>query len=171
MRKQPLPTVCILAGGLGTRLGDSSRSMPKCLTEIAGRPFLEYQLELLASHGAARVVLCVGHLGDRVVTQIGPQRCGLAVDYSFDGPGLDGTLGAIRKALPLLGDRFLVLYGDTYLRVDIARFRAVSQTCCSRGIVRFRGDKAFLRDWYASIPNRGDCISDPRPQVFAASRR
>ena len=96
--------------------------MPKCLTEIAGRPFLEYQLELLASHGAARVVLCVGHLGDQVVAQIGPERCGLAVDYSYDGPGLDGTLGAIRKALPLLGDRFLVLYGDTYLRIDYARF-------------------------------------------------
>jgi NDP-sugar pyrophosphorylase family protein len=43
---------------------------------------------------------------------------GIAISYSFDAPGLDGTLGAIRRALPLLGERFLVLYGDTYLRVD-----------------------------------------------------
>ena len=122
MSQRSLPTVCILAGGLGTRLGEASRSMPKCLLEINGRPFLEYQLELLARHGATRVVLCVGHLGDQVEAQIGPERCGLAVEYSYDGPGLDGTLGAIRKASPLLGGRFLVLYGDTYLRLDYARF-------------------------------------------------
>jgi len=40
------------------------------------------------------------------------------IDYSYDAPGLDGTLGAIRRALPLLGERFLILYGDTYLRLD-----------------------------------------------------
>ena len=114
----PLPTVCILAGGLGTRREKSD--LPKPLVEVAGEPFLAHQLRLLAGHGAERVVLCVGHLGERIEEEIGPQRSGIEIAYSRDAPGLDGTLGAIRRARGLLGERFLVLYGDTYLRIDYA---------------------------------------------------
>ena len=122
MSTHTVPTVCILAGGLGTRLAGSSACRPKCLAEIDGRPFLEYQLELLARHGVTRVVLCVGHLGDRVEERIGPALFGITVRYSHDDQGLNGTLGAIKKASPLLGDCFLVLYGDTYLRIDYGGF-------------------------------------------------
>jgi NDP-sugar pyrophosphorylase family protein len=117
-----LPAVCILAGGLGTRLGDRSHSTPKALTDVGGEPFLFHQLRLIAGYGARDVVLCVGHLGEKVEEQVGSQRFGLEIQYSYDSPGLDGTLGAIRRARPLLPDRFLVLYGDTYLRVDYGAF-------------------------------------------------
>lgn len=113
-----LPTVCILAGGLGTRLGEQVADTPKPLLEVAGRPFLLHQLELLAANGAGHVVLCVGYLGERIEERIGREQFGVRIDYSYDAPGLDGTLGAIRRAQPLLPDRFLVLYGDTYLRLD-----------------------------------------------------
>jgi NDP-sugar pyrophosphorylase family protein len=115
-----LPPVCILAGGLGTRLGEQVRDTPKPLLEVAGEPFLIHQLRLLAAHGARAVVLCVGYLGAQIQARIGPERFGVRIRYSFDGPGLDGTLGAIRRALPLLGERFLVLNGDTYLPIDYA---------------------------------------------------
>ncbi len=118
MSSAGLPPICILAGGLGTRLGSMVRDTPKPLLEVAGAPFLEHQLRLLAAHGAERVVLCVGYLGERVEGLIGPERFGIAVSYSYDGPRPIGTLAAIRRALPLLGERFLVLYGDTYLRLD-----------------------------------------------------
>ena len=62
--------------------------------------------------------MCVGYRGEQIASSIGPARFGLRVRYSHDAPGLDGTLGAMRRALPLLGERFLVLYGDTFLRVD-----------------------------------------------------
>jgi NDP-sugar pyrophosphorylase family protein len=88
------------------------------LLEVAGEPFLIHQLRLLATHGAREVVLCVGYRGERIVERIGEEGFGLRIAYSFDAPGLDGTLGAVRRALPLLGDRFLVLYGDSYLRID-----------------------------------------------------
>jgi NDP-sugar pyrophosphorylase family protein len=66
-------------------------------------------------------VLCVGYRGEQIEAQIGSERFGVDIHYSFDAaPGLDGTLGAIRRALPMLGERFLVLYGDTYLRIDYA---------------------------------------------------
>ncbi|MGP0036358.1 MAG: sugar phosphate nucleotidyltransferase [Solirubrobacteraceae bacterium] len=113
-----LPTICILAGGLGQRLGERTARIPKPLLEVAGEPFLIHQLRLLAEHGAVRVVLCVGYLGEMIQERVGRERFGIAIDYSYDSPKLNGTLGAIRRALPLLGDRFLVLYGDTYLRLN-----------------------------------------------------
>ena len=114
-----LAPVAILAGGLGSRLGELGRTTPKALVPVAGRPFALWQLELLRAHGAGRVVMCVGHRGEEVEARIGaPFR--LDVRYVHDPPGLAGTAGALRGALPLLGERFLVLYGDTYLRIDYA---------------------------------------------------
>ncbi len=112
--------MCILAGGLGTRLGERVALTPKPLLTVAGEPFLVHQLRLLAGHGVREVVLCVGYRGEQIESRIGGKRLGIDIRYSFDAPELDGTLGAIRRALPLLGDRFLVLYGDTYLRIDYA---------------------------------------------------
>jgi NDP-sugar pyrophosphorylase family protein len=118
MMEAGLPPVCILAGGLGTRLGGRVADTPKPLLEVAGGPFLVHQLRLLAANGAREAVLCVGYLGERIESRIGAECEGVRVAYSYDGPELDGTLGAVRRALPLLGERFLVLYGDTYLRID-----------------------------------------------------
>ena len=115
-----LPPICLLAGGLGTRLGETVRDTPKPLLEVAGEPFLLHQLRLLARHGATRLVLCVGYLGELIEERIGPSQFGIEIAYSYDGPNLIGTLGAVRKAAPALGDRFLILYGDTYLRLDYA---------------------------------------------------
>lgn len=127
-----LPPVCILAGGRGTRLGERVRETPKPLLEVAGEPFLMHQLRLLAEHGAERVVLCVGYLGEQIEARIGEQRFGIEIRYSYDAlPGGDGTLGAIRRAAPLLGERFLVLYGDTYLRID---YGAVARTWRESGL-------------------------------------
>jgi NDP-sugar pyrophosphorylase family protein len=118
--REALPPVCILAGGLGTRLGELAREVPKPLLDVAGEPFLMHQLRLLARNGVSDVVLCVGYRGELIRDRIGSERFGMRVRYSFDAPGLDGTLGALRRARPLLGERFLVLYGDAYLRIDYA---------------------------------------------------
>jgi N-acetyl-alpha-D-muramate 1-phosphate uridylyltransferase len=117
--KDSLAPVCILAGGLGTRLGERVRDTPKPLIEVAGQPFLAHQLALLRSYGARRVVLCVGYLGERIEARLGDGGAfGLELRYRYDPPGLAGTAGAVRAALEDLGGRFLVLYGDTYLRID-----------------------------------------------------
>jgi MurNAc alpha-1-phosphate uridylyltransferase len=109
----------ILAGGRGTRLGPLTEDLPKALVDVAGRPFLDYQLELLRTGGVSEIVLCVGYLGSVVERTIGDgSRLGLSIQYSFDGPDPLGTAGALRNALPLLGERFLVTYGDTLLTVD-----------------------------------------------------
>jgi NDP-sugar pyrophosphorylase family protein len=114
-----LLTVAILAGGLATRLRPITETVPKSLIEVNGEPFAVHQLRLLHAKGVRRVVLCVGHLGVLVQRVIGNgSAIGLEVDYSFDGPVLLGTAGAIRNALPKLGDSFFVMYGDSYLPCD-----------------------------------------------------
>lgn len=113
-----LAPACILAGGLGTRLGSAVADTPKPILPVAGEPFLLHPLRLLAEHGATRAVVCVGYLGEKVEAALGRERFGIELLYAYDPPGLAGTAGAIRPVLDLLGDRFLVLYGDTYLRID-----------------------------------------------------
>ncbi len=117
----PVLTVAILAGGLATRLRPITAARPKSLLEVNGEPFVMHQLRLLQSKGVRRVVLCVGHLGELIQRAIGDgSALGLQVDYSFDGPVLLGTAGAIRNALPKLGESFFVMYGDSYLPCDYA---------------------------------------------------
>ena len=111
--------VAILAGGLATRLRPLTERIPKSLLPVADRPFLAHQLQLLKTQGISRVVLCVGHLGEMVQQEFGEGReSGVRIDYSFDGSVLLGTGGALKQALPLLGETFLVLYGDSYLPID-----------------------------------------------------
>jgi MurNAc alpha-1-phosphate uridylyltransferase len=89
------------------------------LIDVAGHPFLWHQLELLKRHGIRRVVLAVGYLGETVQQRFGDgSDLGISIQYSFDGPALLGTAGAMRQALPLLPERFFVLYGDSYLMCD-----------------------------------------------------
>jgi|HubBroStandDraft_6_1064221.scaffolds.fasta_scaffold349403_1 dTDP-glucose pyrophosphorylase len=111
--------VALLAGGLATRLRPLTEKIPKSLVEVNGEPFLAHQLRLLRSHGIRRVVVCVGHLGEMVEEFAGDgSRFGLQVEYSHDGPTLQGTAGALRNALPLLGSPFFAAYGDSYLECD-----------------------------------------------------
>ena len=113
--------VAVLAGGLASRLGPLTTEMPKCLLDVAGRPFIYTQLLQLSSQGVRRVVLCLGYLGEQVVEAVGDGSAfGLEVVYSFDGPDLRGTAGAVKRALPLLGSEFFVLYGDSYLECSYA---------------------------------------------------
>jgi NDP-sugar pyrophosphorylase family protein len=110
--------VAILAGGLATRLRPITEKIPKSLVPVAGKPFLEHQLELLQSRGIRHAVLCLGYLGEMIERDFGREAFGVKLDYSFDGPKLLGTGGAIKRALPLLGGEFFVLYGDSYLPID-----------------------------------------------------
>jgi hypothetical protein len=123
--------VAILAGGLATRLYPLTEQTPKALIEIYGRPFIEWQLKLLSREGIKKVVLCVAHKSEMIRDFVGDGRkYGIEIDYSLDGDFRLGTGGAIRKALPLLGDAFMVLYGDSYLPVN---YGAVKEDFCSKG--------------------------------------
>jgi len=115
----PALPVAILAGGMATRLRPVTDTIPKLLVEVAGEPFFSHQLRLLKGAGLERIVLCVGHLGEQIFDRYGDGTAwGVKIEYSFDGPRLLGTAGALIRALPLLGGEFCVLYGDSYLPMD-----------------------------------------------------
>ena len=111
--------VVILAGGLATRLGDLTEDHPKSLLKIQGKPFLEYQLELLRRADIGNVVLCLGHLGEQIERYFGDgNRFGVSIHYSIEDKPL-GTAGALRNAQDLLDDIFFCMYGDSYLFINL----------------------------------------------------
>ena len=114
-------TVAILAGGLATRLRPVTERVPKSMVELNGEPFIAHQLRLIRAHGIERAVICVGYLGNKIEDYVRDGSAfGVRVEFSYDFPNLLGTAGAIKKALPLLGDAFFTLYGDSYLPCDYA---------------------------------------------------
>lgn len=99
----------------------STLTVPKSLLLVAGRPFVDWQLDRLAACGFRDVVMCIAFLGEQIEAHVGDgARYGLSVRWSHEGPKLLGTGGALRAALPLLEPAFLVTYGDSYLPFDYA---------------------------------------------------
>lgn len=111
--------IAILAGGLATRLGPITSNVPKSLIKINGIPFIDWQLQLLKKSGYENFVLCLSHKSDTIIKHVGNgSRFGVNIEFSLDGGSQLGTGGAIKKALPLLGENFAVIYGDSYLPIN-----------------------------------------------------
>jgi len=112
-------TAALLSGGLATRLRPVTERIPKALVQVGGEPFIYHQLRLMKNRGFEEVVVCAWYRGEMIQELIrNGDQFGLHVKYSFDGEQPLGTGGAIKKAIPLLGDSFFVLYGDSYLLCD-----------------------------------------------------
>ena len=114
--------IVILCGGVATRLRPITNKIPKAMVEIEGRPFLEYQLELLKKNAIKNIVLCIGYKGEQIKKYFGDGRkFGVKIRYSQEKKKLLGTGGALKKASNLLEDIFLVMYGDSYLPFDFQK--------------------------------------------------
>ena len=112
--------VAVLAGGLGTRLRPLTETCPKPLVEVAGRPFLEWQLREIKQKGFERIVLLVAYLGEMIEARFGDgEKLGLKIKYVYEREPL-GTGGALRDAAANLDDVFLLLNGDSFLRAPLA---------------------------------------------------
>lgn len=143
--------VAILVGGLATRLRPLTEKIPKALIEVYGQPFLAHQLHLLASSGISEVVICAWYKAEKIqdFARNGEQY-NLSIKYSFDGEQPLGTGGALKKALPHLGEAFFVLYGDSYLPCDYHSVEKAFTTSQKDGLMTvYRnqdlGDKSNVR--------------------------
>lgn len=131
-----LPSVAILAGGLGTRLGPLTQALPKALVEVNGEPFIAHQIAELRRQGVTDVVCCVGHHGELIEKTMGDgKNVGVRIKYSYDGDRLLGTGGALKKAARMLGETFFVLYGDSYLRVNYRDVHTRFIECGKQGLL------------------------------------
>ena len=111
-----MPKIAILAGGLATRMHPLTLDCPKALLPVAGEPFAFHQLRLLKTKGFEEAVFLIGHLGEQIVSAVGDgSRFGMRIEFVSDGPKLCGTGMAIKRALPILGKEFAVIYGDSWL--------------------------------------------------------
>ncbi len=121
MPETTMPTLALLAGGLATRMRPQTLWTAKSMLPVAGEPFLGHQLHLLVDQGIRDIVICCGHFEEQIRRYAGDGSAwGCRIRYSPDGSAPLGTGGALHKALPLLGPRFLVMYGDSYLQAPFA---------------------------------------------------
>jgi len=126
----------ILAGGLGSRLRPLTETTPKALIPVAGRPFIEYQIEQFRRYGVTDLIICVGHLGHMIEEHLGDgRRFDLSIRYGYEGDSLLGTAGAVKNVEPLLEDAFFVQYGDSYLLVDYRDVMAYFRRCDVPGLM------------------------------------
>ena len=120
--------------------------VPKSMLEVAGRPFVDWQLERLAACGLDDVVMCVAHLAEQIEAHVGDgARFGVRVRWAHEGATLLGTAGAVRAALPMLEPSFLVTYGDSYLPFDYAEPLRVlaAHDDCDGVMSAFKNDGAW----------------------------
>jgi NDP-sugar pyrophosphorylase family protein len=114
--------VAILCGGLGTRLGELAKNIPKPMIEIGGRPYLERVVESFAECGLCDLVMLTGHRAEMIESHFGDgSRFGARIAYSRESEPL-GTGGALREARHFLAQRFLMTYCDVLRRFDYDRF-------------------------------------------------
>jgi NDP-sugar pyrophosphorylase family protein len=158
--------VAILAGGLGTRLGDLTRDLPKPMIAVGGRPFLAHVIESFSERGLRDFVLLTGRFADRIEEYFGDgSRFGVRIEYSREREPA-GTGGALRQARTLLGERFLLTYGDVYRRFDYDRFVNDHPVAClavytlESGNTDVRDGKVVRFDKSASLPyvDAGFCV-------------
>ncbi len=135
-----LPRVFILAGGFGTRLAGVLKDLPKPMAPIAGRPFLEYQIEFLKKQGFTRFTLLTGYMANTIEEHFGiGRRFGVEIDYSVEMFPL-GTGGAIQQAFRLHDDQqALILNGDSFFATDYARFVRLAEAPLSLAL-KFSND-------------------------------
>ena len=158
----------ILAGGLATRLRPITETIPKALVNVAGQPFLAHQLRLLHGAGVRKVVLCVGYRGEMIEEEFGEGAAfGIELKYSFDGPDLLGTGGAIKKALPYwVKDSWS--YGDSYLPIDYAALaRAFAQSGKHGLMTVFKNENRWEPSnvWFEADEIRQYDKRNPRPEM------
>jgi NDP-sugar pyrophosphorylase family protein len=130
-----LPVV-ILSGGLATRMQGFTEKIPKAMINIAGKPFIHWQLSMLRDQKVEHIYLCIGHLGEMIESYTGDgTQYGLKITYSYDGDKLLGTGGAIKKIEDILPDTFFVLYGDSYLDIPYAPVEKAFVTSGKMGLM------------------------------------
>ena len=157
--------VIVLCGGLGTRLRPAVADRPKALAPVGERSFLAVQLELLRERGARHFVLCVGHMAEQIETAFGDGAAlGVRIDYSRDGETLLGTAGALKRAERFFVPAALVVNGDTYIDIDLARLARV-HTSARGAVATLTLARVPDASRYGTVQVEGDRVTAFREKV------
>jgi len=110
----------ILAGGLGKRLRNTVKNLPKPMAPINGRPFLEYQMDYWINQGITHFILAVGYLNKIIIDHFGSKYKGISIEYCIEKKPL-GTGGGMLSAAKNINETFLVLNGDSFIEIDLKK--------------------------------------------------
>jgi D-glycero-D-manno-heptose 1,7-bisphosphate phosphatase len=138
-RDEPVRQALVLVGGRGTRLGALTDETPKPMLDVAGRPFLEYQLDFLRLAGIEEIIFCSGYLAETLQCHFGDgERFGVRIRHSIEREPA-GTGGAVKLAAAQLQELFFVLNGDTIFEADLPRLgAALRENPAAAGAVALR---------------------------------
>ncbi len=126
----------LLAGGLATRLRPVTETIPKSLIDINGKPFIDYQIDLLKRKGIKKLIICVGYLGEQIEYHLKDRKdYGIKIEFSYDGDELIGTGGAVQKAIKKTDGIFWVMYGDSYLDTDFEKISSYFELNRNKGLM------------------------------------
>jgi D,D-heptose 1,7-bisphosphate phosphatase len=144
-----LKQAVVLVGGLGSRLGEMTRLVPKPLLGVAGKPFLDYILDELSRYPTIQdIVLLAGYQAGHVVDRYHGKRCRGASVSVVSEPAQMGTGGALKHAAPRLDEKFLLLNGDSFFDFNILDLAAPVR---SPAIVRVALKKDQAGDRYGRV--------------------
>lgn len=172
----------IFCGGLATRLRPLTKKIPKSMVEINGKPFLEYQIEILRKNNIKNIVLCIGFLGEQIKKYFGNgEKFGVDILYSEEKEKLLGTGGALKNAEHILNEKFFTLYGDSFTTIDfqdISRYfdkfnkkglmvvyKNYNKFDCSN--VKVRGE--YITNYYTNKNNKNLVFIDYGVSIFRKS--
>ena len=133
----------ILAGGFGIGLKEITRDIPKPMVPIAGKPFLEHQINFLKDNNINEIIIAVHHMSDKIKSYFGSGlRWGVSITYSEEETPL-GTAGAIKNAERYLDDTFIVINGDSYSHINLEEFvksHKSKNSFCTLCLAKINGD-------------------------------
>jgi D-glycero-alpha-D-manno-heptose 1-phosphate guanylyltransferase len=156
MQEDPIEAI-ILAGGLGTRLKDIVKNVPKPMAPIGGRPFLWYIFNWLKNYPVRKAVVSVGSGSDKIIEYLDKKFNDIQVDYAIEKFQL-GTGGAVRYALPFTNKKnILILNGDTYFPIDLNTFSLFHNYNKNKISLALKKMKDFSR--YGSVECRDNHIT------------
>jgi len=113
----------IMAGGKGSRLRSiTNDEIPKPMVPVDGKPLLEYQVEALKEYGIKKIVMIVGHLGEKIMDHFKDGKdFGVDIDYIVEKEPL-GTAGAFYYLKDKTDAKdFLLIFGDVFFDIDFDR--------------------------------------------------
>lgn len=110
----------IIAGGKGTRMGNLGTKVPKFLLPLVSKPLIDYSVEHLVKNGFSSIIICTGHLSNQLEKHIKNKNYGIPISISNESKPL-GTAGPLHLIKDKLADEFLVLFGDIYTTINLAK--------------------------------------------------
>jgi D-glycero-alpha-D-manno-heptose 1-phosphate guanylyltransferase len=149
----------VLCGGLGTRLGQLTRNMPKPMLTVAGRPFLVHVLDQIKTARITGIVMAAGFEWEKIKSYFDETWDGLPVQYSLESHPL-GTGGAIKNALAKIGDEdALVVNGDTLFAIDISKFLHFANSSGAMACIALRKVEDCSRFGRVTIDTSGKMLT------------